>query len=149
MPELCSNRGSSRIILLCMDYSQTVNLYTVAKVYSLLRVEGMILKLMKYHVFSTFCLKSAYHQLELHESDKLFTASEAAGRLWECNRLPFGVTNGVPAFQSTMDSIVQGWPNEPLVAIRIFTCGCVLRHYRNSLLRFFLFSFFLQRFSPD
>jgi len=108
-----------------MDYSQTVNLYTVAKVYSLLRVEGMILKLMKYHVFSTFCLKSAYHQLELHESDKLFTASEAAGRLWECNRLPFGVTNGVPAFQSTMDAIVQGWPNEPLVAIRIFTCGCL------------------------
>jgi len=38
------------------------------------RIEDMILKLAKYRVFSTFDLKSAYHQLELRESDKPFTA---------------------------------------------------------------------------
>jgi len=45
--------------------------------------------------------------LELRGSDKPFTAFEAAGRLWECNHLPFGVTKGVPAFQRTMDAIVD------------------------------------------
>ena len=45
--------------------------------------------------------------MELREIDKPFTAFEAAGRLWEYNRLPFGVTNGVPAFQRTMDAIVE------------------------------------------
>jgi len=37
----------------------------------------------------------------------MFSAFEAGGRLWEYNRLPFGVTNGVPAFQRTMDAAVD------------------------------------------
>ena len=82
------------------------NLYTVLDAYPLPRIEDMILKLAKYRVFSTFD-KSAYHQLELRENDKPLTAFEAAGRLWEYNRLPFGVINGVPAFQRTMDAIVD------------------------------------------
>jgi len=45
--------------------------------------------------------------LKLREDEKAVTAFEAAGRLWEYNRLPFGVTNGVPAFQRTMHSIVD------------------------------------------
>jgi len=92
---------------LCVDYSQTINLHTVLDAYPLPHIEDMILKLAKYRVFSMFDLKRAHHQLELRESDKPFTAFEAAGQLWEYNRLPFGVTNGVPAFQRTLDAIVD------------------------------------------
>ena len=92
---------------LCIDYSQTINLFTILDAYPLPRIEDIVSKLAKYRVFSTFDLKSAYHQLELREADKAFTAFEAAGRLWEYNRLPFGITNGVPAFQRTMDALVD------------------------------------------
>jgi len=92
---------------LCTDYSQTVNLFTILDAYSLPKIEDIINKLAKYKVFSTFDLKSACHQLELQEADKAFTAFEAAGRLWEYNRLPFGITDGVLGFQRTMDPIVD------------------------------------------
>ena len=58
-------------------------------------------------VFSTFDLKSAYHQIPIRESDKIYTAFEACGKLWEFNRIPFGVTNGLPQFQRVIDDIVM------------------------------------------
>jgi len=42
--------------------------------------------------------------LELLEADKALTAFETAGQY---NKLPFGVTNGVPAFQRTMDANID------------------------------------------
>jgi len=92
---------------LCIDYSQTINLFTVLDAYPLPKIDEIVRMLVRYRVFSTFDLKSAYHQLKLREDETAFTVFEAAGRLWEYNRLPFGVTNGVPAFQRTMDSIVD------------------------------------------
>ncbi|XP_042232861.1 uncharacterized protein LOC121873374 [Homarus americanus] len=47
----------------------------------------MVNTLAKYHVFSTFDLKSAYHQLRISESDKPFTAFEANGRLYQFTHL--------------------------------------------------------------
>ena len=41
------------------------------------------------------------------EKDRPFTAFEACGKLWEFTRIPFGVTNGVPAFQREMDNLIQ------------------------------------------
>ena len=58
-------------------------------------------------MFSTFDLRSAYHQIPIAEKDRIYTAFEASGKLWEFIRIPFGVTNGVPAFQREMDKLVQ------------------------------------------
>ena len=41
----------------------------------------MINNLAQYKVFSTFDLKSAYHQVPIKESDRKFTGFEANGRL--------------------------------------------------------------------
>ena len=57
-------------------------------------------------MFSTFDLKSAYHQIPLRESETKFTAFEALGDLYEFVLLPFGVTNGVPSFQRIIDNVV-------------------------------------------
>ena len=61
----------------------------------------------KYKYYSTFDLKSAYHQIPLREDEKEYTAFEADGNLYQFKRVPFGVTNGVAAFQRTIDNIIK------------------------------------------
>ncbi|XP_068229724.1 uncharacterized protein [Palaemon carinicauda] len=75
--------------------------------YPLPRIDTMVNELSTYCVFSTYDLKSAYHQVPLKESDKKYTAFEANKRLYQFCRVPFGVTNGVAAFQRTMDKLVK------------------------------------------
>ena len=92
---------------MCIDYSQTINLYTDLDAYPLPRIDVLVNKLAKYHVFSTFDLRSAYHQIPIAAKERAFTAFEAGGKLWEFTRVPFGVTNGVPAFQREMDKMID------------------------------------------
>jgi len=91
---------------LCMDYSQTINLFTHLDAYPLPRIDDMVNKLSKYKVFSTYDLKSAYHQIPLLECERKYTAFECLGDLYEFVVIPFGVTNGVPCFQRIMDDLV-------------------------------------------
>ena len=84
---------------MCVDYSQTINIYTELDTCPLPRIDDMINNLSKYSVFSTFDLRSAYHQAELVPSERKFTAFEANGNLFEFTRIPFGVKNGVAVFQ--------------------------------------------------
>ena len=67
----------------------------------------VIHQLAKYRQFSKFDLRNAYHQIPICESDKQYTAFEAVGKSWEFNRVPFGVTNGVPVFQRLIDDVVE------------------------------------------
>eukprot|EP00794_Sanderia_malayensis_P010293 gene10293-11354_t len=99
-----TNRHKKR---LCVDYSQTVNQYTELDAYPLPRIDDMINNLAQYKVFSTFDLKSAYHQVQIKESDRKYTAFEAHGRLYQFCRIPVGVTNGVAVFQRAMDKFVE------------------------------------------
>ena len=92
---------------LCVDYSQTINLYTQLDAYPLPRIDDIVNSLASYNVFSTFDLKSAYHQIRIKESDKKFTAFEANGNLFHFTRIPFGVKNGVSVFQRAMDKLVK------------------------------------------
>ena len=91
---------------MCIDYSQTINLFTELDAYPLPRIDDMVNKLSQFEVLSTFDLKSAYHQILLRESETKFTAFEALGYLYEFVILPFGVTNGVPSFRRIIDNIV-------------------------------------------
>ena len=92
---------------LCVDYSQTINLYTNVDAYPLPRIDEMVNRLSKYKFFSTYDLKSAYHQIRLQESQRKYTAFECLGDLYEFVVMPFGVTNGVPCFQRSMDDLVN------------------------------------------
>ena len=67
---------------MCINYSQTINPFTELDAYPLPRIDDMVNKLSQYKVFSTFDLKSAYHQIPLRESKTKFTASEALGDLY-------------------------------------------------------------------
>ena len=92
---------------LCVDYSQTINLYTNVDAYPLPRIYEMVNRLSKYKFFSTYDLKSAYYQIRLQESQRKYTAFECLGDLYEFVGMPFGVTNGVPCFQRSMDDLVN------------------------------------------
>ena len=89
-----------------IDYSQTINRFTLLDAYPLPNIEALISKISKYEIFSTIDLKSAYHQIPIKEGDKPLTAFEAGGRLYQFRRIPFGVTNGVSCFQRVIDSII-------------------------------------------
>ena len=74
-------------------------MFTELDAYPLPRIDDMVCKLSTYSVFNTLDLKSAYHQIPLREENKPFTALESNGRLLQ----PIGVTNGMPAFQRSLD----------------------------------------------
>ena len=77
---------------LCVDYSVTINRYTY---------------LAQDTFYSSLDLKSTYHQVPLAPEERPMTAFEADGRLFQYCRLPFGVTNGVSAFQRAMDDFIK------------------------------------------
>ena len=90
--------GQNHKKCLVVDYSQTINKFTMLDAYPLPNMNELIEKISKYHVFSSVDLRSAYHQLMIKEQDKPFAAFEANGQLYQFCRVPFGVTNGVAAF---------------------------------------------------
>ena len=81
-----------------IDYSQTVNKFTLLDAYPLPHMQDIV-RIAQYKVYSMLDLTSAYHQVELPSSDRLYTAFQADGSLWQWKRIPFGLTNAVPCFQ--------------------------------------------------
>ena len=67
---------------MCIDYSQTINKFTLLDGYPLPRMQDVINKVSQYRVFSTLDLKNAYHQVELPKEAKIYTAFEADGKLF-------------------------------------------------------------------
>ena len=92
---------------LAIDYSQTINRFTLLDAFPLPRISDMVNKIAQYRVFSTTDLRSACHRVPLKDEDKPYTAFEARGSLSQFTRLPFGVTNGVAWFQREMMKFVD------------------------------------------
>ncbi len=89
-----------------IDYSQTINRFTLLDAYPLPRIDDTINAIAQYRVFSTIDLRSAYHQVSIKESDKPYTAFQAGDALFQFTRIPFGVTNGVACFQRIIMEII-------------------------------------------
>ena len=64
-----------------IDYSETINLFTQLDAYPLPNIDEQINEIATNNVFSTIDLKEAYHQIPLIDSDKAYTAFEAAAQL--------------------------------------------------------------------
>ena len=89
-----------------IDYSQTINRFTLLDAYPLPRIDEMVGNVAKYRIFSTIDLRSAYHQIPITEEDKPFTAFEACQKLYQFRQIPIGVTNGVASFQRIIDNVI-------------------------------------------
>ena len=96
--------GKKRMVI---DYSQTINRYTLLDAYPLPKIDEMINKMVQYNgVYSSVALTSAY-QIPLNPEDCPYTAYEAGGKLYQFTRLPQGITNGVSSFQCKMDGFID------------------------------------------
>ena len=118
---------------LCIDYSRTINRFTQLDVYPLPRIHDLVSKLAEYQIYSTLDLKSAYHQIR--EEEKAFTAFEGNGKLYQFCRVPFGVTNGVAAFQRTINDIIDH-NNLKAYVDNITIAGCTQAEHDSNLQQF-------------
>ncbi len=92
---------------LAIDYSETINRFTLLDWYRLPRIDDTVNKIAQYRVFRTIDLRSAYHQIPLKVEDKSHIAFEACCSLHQFNRVPFGVTNRAACFKRIMDSFIK------------------------------------------
>ena len=90
-----------------VDYSQTINRFSLLDAYPLPRIDNMINEIASYQVFRILDLTSAYHQVAIKPEERKYTAFEAAASLYQFCKIPFGVTNGVASFQWVMDDIIK------------------------------------------
>ena len=131
-------KDESRKKRLAIDYSQTINRFTLLDAYPLPRIDVTVEKISQFRHFSTIDLKSAYHQIPIKDSDKQYTAFEACGSLYQFTRIPFGVTNGVACFQRIMDSFITDEKLEGTFAYLddVTICGRTKEEHDRNLKRF-------------
>lgn len=97
-----SENHKNRMVI---DYSQTINKFILLDAYPLLQID-MIRDIAKCGVYSTLDIWSAYQEVTIKPSDKVYTAFKAEGWLYEFWRIPFDVMNGMASFQRIMDEII-------------------------------------------
>ena len=65
--------------------------------------------------FSTFDMRSSYHQVEVHPRDREKTAFICHKGLFQFRNMPFGLTNAGATFQRLMDLVLAGLQLETLL----------------------------------
>ena len=123
---------------LVVDYSLTINRFTYLDAYPLPHIEDLVNKVATYKFFSTIDLQSAYHCIPLHPDDKIYTAFEADGRLYQFTRLSFGLTNGVSSFQRIIADLItkSGLKGTYAYLDDVTICGKTQEEHDRNLERF-------------
>ena len=118
-----------------VNYSQTVNHFTMLYAYPLPKIEEMVNKVAQYEVFSTLDMRSAHHQLEMNPFEKPYTAFEGSFAM-----SPFGLTNVVACFQRKMDEFVDNYKlKDTFVYVdNITIAGRTQEEHNNNLNAFIL-----------
>ena len=105
--QLLVERSPNHRDRLVVDYSETINRFTLLDAYPLPLMEDVASELARFEIISGFDLKSAFHQVRLPEKDKIYTAFQAGQKLYQFTRVPFGLRNSSAVFQRIMDNLVS------------------------------------------
>ena len=95
---------------LCVDYRR-LNALTTGDSYPLPSIEELLIKVSSSSYFSCLDLKSGYHQVCLDPATKHKTAFTSGDRLYEYNRMPFGLKNAPSHFSRLMTSVLSNLIN--------------------------------------
>ena len=95
---------------LCVDYRR-LNALTLGDSFPLPSIEELLIKVSTSSYFTCLDLKSGYHQVCLDPETKQKTAFSVGDRLYEYNRLPFGLKNAPGHFSRLMTSVLANLIN--------------------------------------
>ena len=99
-------RKKDNTLRFCIDFRK-LNSRTIRNAHSLPRIEETLDSLNGACWFSSLDLCSGYWQVEVEEADKPKTAFTVGPMgFYECNRMPFGLTNSPATFQYLMEKVV-------------------------------------------
>ena len=96
--------GSIRI---CGDYKVTVNRYAQVDTYPLPLINDLFRTLSGGKFFSKLDLAHAYLQIPLEEHSKVLTTINTQKGLFQCTRLPFGISAALAIFQRIMEGVLR------------------------------------------
>ena len=99
--------GNNHKKRMLIDRTDTIKKYTLLDVYPLPNIQSFINKSAQYSHFSTLDFKSAYHQVEIPIEDGPYTAFEVNKKLYQSERILFGLTNAVSCLQRIIDDIIE------------------------------------------
>lgn len=91
---------------ICVDYRK-LNEITIRDRYTSPRIDEIYDTLRDAKIFSILDATSGYYQIAMDESDKEKTAFSFRGKLYEFNRMPFGLCNAPASFQRAVDQIFR------------------------------------------
>ncbi|KAL5020629.1 hypothetical protein ScPMuIL_002291, partial [Solemya velum] len=99
---ICLVRKKDGSLRFCIDY-RTLNSHTRKDAYSLPRFDDVVDSLSGSKYFSKLDLRSGYWQVEMEESSKPYTAFSVGNKIFEFNKMGFGLCNGPSTFQRLME----------------------------------------------
>ena len=99
---------------LCVDYRKLKSL-SEGDSFPLPSIEELLVKVSGSVYFSTIDLKSGYHQIQVDAKTRPKTAFCAGDRLYEHNRLPFGLKNASSHFSRLMAAILSNLINSAVL----------------------------------
>ncbi|KAF9762485.1 Transposon Ty3-G Gag-Pol polyprotein [Nosema granulosis] len=90
---------------MCIDY-RPLNKITKKDIYPLPRIDEILDALAGSEYFTSLDATSGYYQIAVDKRDRVKTAFAWKERLFELNRMPFGLCNAPAILQRTMDKIL-------------------------------------------
>jgi hypothetical protein len=91
----------------CVDY-RSLNACTVDMKYPMQNPKVILERMAGQKVFGTLDLRSGFHQIPLDDSSGPLTAFATPDGLYESTRVQFGLKNGPPFFQQTVNQVLNG-----------------------------------------
>lgn len=96
-------------VRMAIDY-RDLNKITRQDAFPMPRIRDILMKVAKARIFSKLDLKKGYYNILMEESSRKYTAFAFGNKLYEFNRMPFGLVSAPQTFQRMMEMTLGHLP---------------------------------------